>query len=600
MYLALYRKYRPKTFDDVISQEHITTTLKNQLKNGQTSHAYLFTGSRGTGKTTCSKILAKAVNCLHPVDGNPCLECEACRAIEEESSDVTEIDAASNNGVDYVRDLKDEAVYAPISCKYRVYIIDEVHMLTTQAFNALLKLIEEPPSHVVFIFATTESHKIPATILSRCQRFEFRRIDINDSKKRLLNIATKENVRLSEDAAFLISKISDGGMRDALSLLDQCISVSENITAEVVRECAGISGSEYLFEISEKIENQDVYSILKILDELNSRSKNIGRLLEELIAHYRILMLLKAGADNSVIRVTEDELIRYNNAANSYTLGEIMRCISILSEFLSGMGRVVNPLLHAEMCFIKLASPKLDINEEGLNTRIELIEKKLEKIASGEVKTAVRNPAPEIRAEIPEDNNVQDPFPAEEIPLPDYAPIFTENVPQYNQNNEKPFEIKLPFEKAEFKEDVKVKTDENNEKSTSSETLRDVINAVKEQKKEVLKSADTLEIEDNGDFKVLEEWNEIIETIPFSIRILISDTTAKICNNTVLIEGGDLSVGYATGDFRRDVEDAISKALGRKINVQGKKNVKKDIDPDEKVNNFLDFAKNQGVNIKIQ
>ena len=468
-------------------------------------------------------------------------------------------------------------------------------MLTTQAFNALLKLIEEPPPHVVFIFATTESHKIPATILSRCQRFEFRRIDINDSKKRLLNIAAKENVKLSEDAAFLISKISDGGMRDALSLLDQCISVSENITAEVVRECAGISGSEYLFEISEKIENQDISSLLKILDELNSRSKNIGRLLEELIAHYRILMLLKAGADNSVIRVTEDELIRYNNAANSYTLGEIMRCISILSEFLSGMGRVVNPLLHAEMCFIKLASPKLDINEEGLNTRIELIEKRLEKIASGGIKTAVSSPVPEIRAEaIAEENTEQDPFPAEEIPLPDYAPVFTENVPQ---DNEKPFEIKLPFEKDKFKENIKTEAAAEN---TSAETLQDVINAVKEQKKEVLKSADTLEIEDNGNFKVLEEWNEIIETIPFSIRILISDTTAKICNNTVLIEGGDLSVGYATGDFRRDVEDAISKALGRKINVQGKKNVKKDIDPDEMVNNFLDFAKNQGVNIKVQ
>ena len=289
MYLALYRKYRPKTFDDVISQEHITTTLKNQLKNGQNSHAYLFTGSRGTGKTTCSKILAKAVNCLNPVDGNPCLECEACRAIEEESSDVTEIDAASNNGVDYVRDLKEEAVYAPISCKYRVYIIDEVHMLSTAAFNALLKLIEEPPPHVIFIFATTETHKVPATILSRCQRFEFRRIDINDSKKRLLDIAKKENVKLSEDAAFLISKISDGGMRDALSLLDQCISVSENITADVVRECAGISGSDYLFDISEKIENQDISSLLKILDEINSRSKNINRLIEELIAHYRSL-----------------------------------------------------------------------------------------------------------------------------------------------------------------------------------------------------------------------------------------------------------------------------------------------------------------------
>ena len=589
MYLALYRKYRPKTFDDVISQEHITTTLKNQLKNGQNSHAYLFTGSRGTGKTTCSKILAKAVNCLNPVDGNPCLECEACRAIEEESSDVTEIDAASNNGVDYVRDLKEEAVYAPISCKYRVYIIDEVHMLSTAAFNALLKLIEEPPPHVIFIFATTETHKVPATILSRCQRFEFRRIDINDSKKRLLDIAEKENVSLSEDAAFLISKISDGGMRDALSLLDQCISVSENITAEVVRECAGISGSDYLFDISEKIESQDIPSLLKILDELNSRSKNINRLLEELIAHYRILMLLKAGADNSVIRVTDEELNRYRVAAESYTLGEIMRCISVLSEFLGSMGRVVNPLLHAEMCFIKLASPKLDINEEGINARIEQLEKKLEKISTGEISIAVNAPAAEVRKEtVAAEKTEADPFPAEEIPLPDYAPVYNENaVPE-----EKPFEIKLPFESKNVSE---IRADAPAE-SGSAETLGDIIKAVKEQKKEVLNN--TVPTESGEDFKTLEEWNEIIETIPFSIRILISDTTAKISNNTVLIEGGDLSVGYATGDFRREVEDAISKALGRKIVVQGKKNVRQDIDPDEKVNDFLDFARSQGVNIK--
>lgn len=589
MYLALYRKYRPKTFDDVISQEHITTTLKNQLKNGQNSHAYLFTGSRGTGKTTCSKILAKAVNCLNPVDGNPCLKCEACRAIEEESSDVTEIDAASNNGVDYVRDLKEEAVYAPISCKYRVYIIDEVHMLSTAAFNALLKLIEEPPPHVIFIFATTETHKVPATILSRCQRFEFRRIDINDSKKRLLDIAEKENVKLSEDAAFLISKISDGGMRDALSLLDQCISVSENITADVVRECAGISGSDYLFDISEKIENQDISSLLKILDELNSRSKNINRLIEELIAHYRILMLLKAGADNSVIRVTDEELNRYRSATESYTLGEIMRCISILSEFLGSMGRVVNPLLHAEMCFIRLASPKLDINEEGLNTRIELIEKKLEKISSGEISIAVNTPAAKVKKEaVTEEIKEADPFPVEEIPLPDYAPVYNENaVPE-----EKPFEIKLPFES----ENVSEIRAEAPVESGSAETLGDVIKAVQEQKKETLNN--TIAAESGEDFKTLEEWNEIIETIPFSIRILISDTTAKICGNTVLIEGGNLSVGYATGDFRREVEDAISKALGRKIVVQGKKSVRQDIDPDEKVNDFLDFARSQGVNIK--
>ena len=213
MYLALYRKYRPKTFDDVISQEHITTTLKNQISSGTAAHAYLFTGSRGTGKTSCAKILAMAVNCLHPVNGNPCLECEACREIESGSAtDITEMDAASNNGVDDVRQLRDEVAYTPVSCKYRVYIIDEVHMLSLQAFNALLKTLEEPPEHVKFILATTELHKVPATILSRCQRFEFRRIDTADSAERLLSVAEKEGVTLDRDAAELISRLSDGGM----------------------------------------------------------------------------------------------------------------------------------------------------------------------------------------------------------------------------------------------------------------------------------------------------------------------------------------------------------------------------------------------------
>ena len=300
-------------------------------------------------------------------------------------------------------------------------------------------------------------------------------------------------------------------------------------------------------------------------------------------------MLLKAGADNSVIRVTDEELNRYRSAAESYTLGEIMRCISILSEFLGSMGRVVNPLLHAEMCFIRLASPKLDINEEGLNTRIELIEKKLEKISSGEISIAVNAPAAEVKKEaVTEEIKEADPFPVEEIPLPDYAPVYNENIP----GEEKPFEIKLPFESENVSE---IRTEAPVE-SGSAETLGDVIKAVQEQKKETLNN--TIAAESGENFKTLEEWNEIIETIPFSIRILISDTTAKICGNTVLIEGGNLSVGYATGDFRREVEDAISKALGRKIVVQGKKNVRQDIDPDEKVNDFLDFARSQGVNIK--
>ena len=382
MYLALYRKYRPQVFSDVISQEHITTTLMNQLKNGQTSHAYLFTGSRGTGKTTCAKILAKAINCLDTKDGNPCLECEACRAVAEETPDVVEIDAASNTGVDDIRNLKEEAVYTPLACRYKVYIIDEVHMLSTAAFNALLKLIEEPPPHVVFIFATTETHKVPATILSRCQRFDFRRIDIEDSKKRLLEIAEKEGMKLDEEAAFLISRISDGGMRDALSLLDQCFAASDHVTEEIVRSCSGISGTEHLFQIADAVIEKDSSRAITVLDGLVQRSKSPVRLMEELVSHYRILMLLKAGAQRSVLRISADEEKQYLQQNTKYSMESILRAVSIISEALSARGRSGNEQLTCEMCLIRLCMPTLDVDEKQFSGRIDALERKVAGISA--------------------------------------------------------------------------------------------------------------------------------------------------------------------------------------------------------------------------
>ncbi|MBQ8904370.1 MAG: DNA polymerase III subunit gamma/tau, partial [Oscillospiraceae bacterium] len=382
MYLALYRKYRPQVFSDVISQEHITTTLMNQLKDGQTSHAYLFTGSRGTGKTTCAKILAKAINCLDTKDGNPCLECEACRAVAEETPDVVEIDAASNTSVDDVRNLKEEAVYTPLSCRYKVYIIDEVHMLSTAAFNALLKLIEEPPPHVVFIFATTETHKVPATILSRCQRFDFRRIDIEDSKKRLLEIAEKEGMKLDEEAAFLISRISDGGMRDALSLLDQCFAASDHVTEEIVRSCSGISGTDHLFEIADAVIEKDSSRAIMVLDGLVQRSKSPVRLMEELVSHYRILMLLKAGAQRSVLRISADEEKQYLQQNQKYSMESILRAISIISAALAARSRSGNEQLTCEMCLIKLCMPALDVDEKQFSGRIDALERKVAGISA--------------------------------------------------------------------------------------------------------------------------------------------------------------------------------------------------------------------------
>ena len=386
MHLALYRKYRSATFDEVISQEHITTTLKNQIKAGTPAHAYLFTGSRGTGKTTCAKLMAKAVNCLSPVDGNPCGECESCKAIAAGCPDIIEMDAASNNGVDDVRALRDEVMYAPTVCRYKVYIIDEVHMLSSQAFNALLKTIEEPPPHVIFILATTEIHKVPATIASRCQQFRFSRIDVEESTKRLCEIAKKENVNITEDAARLISRLSDGGMRDAVSLLDQCISVSADIDEETVRTTAGIAGTEHLFTLAQCIHEQNAPEALKILDELHNQSKDLMLLLDELLSLFRNLCILSAtNSDFSLIPAgsgTRNDLARQTK---EFTLGEIMRCMDILQDCIARTPKTAKRKTVAEMCLIRLCTPRLDSDTSALSLRLEKLENRLDKLCDGEI-----------------------------------------------------------------------------------------------------------------------------------------------------------------------------------------------------------------------
>ena len=633
MYLALYRKYRPQTFDDVISQEHITTTLKNQLKSGQTAHAYLFTGSRGTGKTTCAKILAKAINCLNPVDGNPCLECECCKAIDEDASDVTEIDAASNNGVDNVRDLKDEAMYAPIVCKKRVYIIDEVHMLSTSAFNALLKLIEEPPPHVVFIFATTEIHKVPATILSRCQRFEFRRIDINDSKKRLLEIAEKEGMQLDENAAYLISRISDGGMRDALSLLDQCFSTDSHVTEETVRNCAGISGTQHLFDIAAAVLKNDSAAALEILDGLVQRSKSPTRLIEELISHYRTLMLLKAGAGRSVLRMTDDEERQYRQQADEYTLEMILRALSLLNEAFAGMSRSRNETLSCEMCLIKLCTPKLDTDEKALSGRIDALERLVNnalKDLSGIKAVPARESAAEKPAEIPEDKpqTVNVPKTPEPQPIRTEAPaeketIPAEHAPQAGPEKEQPaMPIDLPFDLDEppappepvqpaavFDEPLPPEppTDAFPPEPVSlSEALGLAPEPPHEQHPVQPKQAPQAEPKKEQQprtqdgFESFAEWQDIINTLPFSSRILISDTTALISGNTVIVCGSELQKSYAVGEFAAEVREAVSKAIGRRVALKAQEEAVQKDDSEEKLTDFLDFAKSQGVSIKEQ
>ncbi len=361
MYQALYRKWRPRTFDDVVGQPQVTVTLKNELESGRISHAYLFTGTRGTGKTSCAKILSKAVNCLSPVNGNPCNECEICKSIDSSSIlDVIEIDAASNNSVENIRDLREEASYTPVYAKYRVYIIDEVHMLSTSAFNALLKTLEEPPKHVLFILATTELHKLPATILSRCQRFDFKRISPDDISKRLLYIAQQEGVSLTEAAAGLIARLSDGGMRDAVSLFDRCcVDKEKTITQEVVTKASGIAGSEHLFDFSNYIATSDFASALRLVSKLHNEACDSESLCTELALHFRNLMVIKTVSDpKDMIICSSDELEMLRTRASQLKLSKILDCIDVLTQTSKNIKGVSNKKILIETALVRMCAPQ--------------------------------------------------------------------------------------------------------------------------------------------------------------------------------------------------------------------------------------------------
>jgi len=376
MYQALYRKYRPKSFDDVVGQAHITRTLQNEVKTGKTAHAYLFTGSRGTGKTTCSKILAKAVNCPNAKDGNPCGECDICRGIDDGSiMDVLEIDAASNNGVDNIRQLREDAFFAPGQAKFRVYIIDETHMLSTGAFNALLKIMEEPPSHVLFILATTEVHKVPATILSRCQRFDFRRIGSEDIAGYLEKIAQNEGFLLDHSAALLIGKLADGGMRDAISLLDLCVSHGSEVTVEVVAQAAGLAGSAHLLALSRAFAEKDTARALELIGEYHEKSMDMERLCSDMVAFYRDLMLLKTVRDpEKLIVALPEEVAEMKPLAQSLSLSQILYCLSVLQETQNRMGRTSNRRTELEMSAVRVCNPAMDSSAEAVLTRLEELE----------------------------------------------------------------------------------------------------------------------------------------------------------------------------------------------------------------------------------
>ena len=392
-YQALYRKYRPQTFDDVVGQMAVTQTLKTQLVSGHLSHAYLFTGSRGTGKTSCAKILAKAVNCQNPQDGNPCNCCDACRSIDSGSClDVLEIDAASNNGVDNVRDLRDDAVYTPSQVKKRVYIIDEVHMLSISAFNALLKIVEEPPEHLMFILATTELHKVPATILSRCQRFSFRRISQEDIAARLQYVAYQENIDLDDGAARVLGRLADGALRDGLSLLDQCASATTGeVTAERVYACLGIAGERKCGELMGYIGAHDTGKALALFNQLYADGKDIAAVLDEMVCLTRDLLIMKTAgnAGISMISGVADER-EINALLKVFTSAELIRMMGMIQTTATGFSKSSNRRMDAEICIVNLCQPELQLDIDSLNSRLTRLE---EQVKSGRFVTTVPVPA---------------------------------------------------------------------------------------------------------------------------------------------------------------------------------------------------------------
>ncbi len=536
MYQVLYRKYRPRVFDDVVGQKHITETLSKEIETGKLSHAYLFTGSRGTGKTTCAKILSKAVNCLNPIDGNPCNECEICKGLDSGAIlDVVEIDAASNNGVENIRDIREEINFTPAACKYRVYIIDEVHMLSMGAFNALLKTLEEPPAHVKFILATTEVHKLPVTVVSRCQRFDFKRVTPEAMSERMNIIADSEGFTLDSEAASLIARIADGGMRDALSLLDQCTGHSKHITCETVLSVAGMTGKEHLFALAEAVRNKDSAKALDIISRLYGDSCDMERLASEMINHYRNLMIVKTvKSSDGLIVCTDEELEQYRQQSAGYTLETVLYCIGLLQNCVANIKRGVSRRIETEMTFIKMANPVLNETNEALLTRIAELE---HKIRTGSFQ------------------------PAQQTVAADPAPVsVSAAIPVQSEKKAEP-EIRAE-EKPEPKELVRVRSTAFDVPAPEQEETP----AVGEKERE--QTAASVAPSQNESLPWAEVLAEILRTNP-ALWGILNGSDAYINGDYVLIKSDNPTLGeFIKKDGNsRSVKEAVYRVTGRKYRL---------------------------------
>ena len=550
MYQVLYRKWRPKTFSDVCGQPQVTSTLLNELKEDRLSHAYLFTGSRGTGKTSCAKIFAKAVNCLNPQNGDPCNECEMCRAIDNGSClDVIEIDAASNNGVDNIRDLRDEANFTPATAKFRVYIIDEVHMLSISAFNALLKTLEEPPEHVKFILATTEVHKLPSTILSRCQRFEFKHITPEDICSRLKYVCENEKLELTDGAAMLIARLADGAMRDALSLLDRCASFGGTIDEKVVEDAAGIAGRDYLFALADCIAEKDVVKGLEIIDTLHKNSCDMERLITELTNHFRNIMVAKTVKNyRELIICSDEELEKIVKQGERIKLETVLHTINRLNDALAVIKKSVNRRIEMETAFMSLCSPELDKSNDALLSRIAELESEVRMLKSTGVKAVSVNAEepviPEIKEEIPEEK------PEAKVEKP--------------ADSEKPVEEKLPQPEPEVKDETAA-----------------------------------------GVEKPFDRWPEAVKlacSVDVPLIGFLTGTSAVIRDNIVFIKSDNpvLATFLQQENHTKIIRSAIFKITGEKYKLGIYKNSSSDSQPPKKdpLAGFMERAQNLGINVE--
>ncbi len=434
-YQALYRTYRPETFGQMAGQKHITTILMNQVREGQLSHAYLFCGSRGTGKTTTARILAKAINCLHPQGGEPCLQCDSCRTAAQQNADIIEIDAASNNSVENVRDLISQAQFAPLQLKYRVFIIDEVHMLSGSAFNALLKTLEEPPEHVVFILATTEPQKLPATIISRCQRFDFHRLTVPEIIGYMQYILKADGSSVEPDGLRIIARAADGGMRDALSLLDQCLSFcGGQVTARDVQSVLGIMDEDFLFDMADKLLGGDARGALMNLDEVVRQGRDMAVFAGDLAGHLRALLLAKACGDCAdLLSCTEDRMARYRKQAQKHPNARILYAMEKLMGVQSDMRYFPSPRMLLETVLVRIAQPVDDESVEALSARLALVEEKLKQIQLIGVPQApaAEKPAAPVYDEeyLPEPPPEEGYLPVEAFEEPAAAPTAPEPAP---------------------------------------------------------------------------------------------------------------------------------------------------------------------------